>query len=88
MNRTKEYSFVLSTMPPLHARSRLLELGVFYGSSLKETVTISSFPFYRSGGPKRTGSDQLKWKGPERTHTFYAPQLSEFPRFGRLEQEN
>ena len=28
MERTKEYSFVLSTMPRLHARSRLLELGV------------------------------------------------------------
>ena len=28
MDRTKEYSFVLSTMPRLHARSRLLELGV------------------------------------------------------------
>ena len=27
--RTKEYSFVLSTMPRLHARSRLLELGVY-----------------------------------------------------------
>ena len=26
--RTKEYSFVPSTMPRLHARSRLLELGV------------------------------------------------------------
>ena len=32
MDRTKEYSFVLSTMPRLHARSRLLELGV-HGSS-------------------------------------------------------
>ena len=29
MDRTKKYSFVLSTMPRLHARSRLLELGVF-----------------------------------------------------------
>ena len=28
VDRTKEYSFVLSTMPRLHARSRLLELGV------------------------------------------------------------
>ena len=28
MDGTKEYSFVLSTMPRLHARSRLLELGV------------------------------------------------------------
>ena len=27
VDRTKEYSFVLSTMPRLHARSRLLELG-------------------------------------------------------------
>ena len=31
MERTKEYYFVLSTMPRLHARSRLLELGVLYG---------------------------------------------------------
>ena len=29
MDRTKEYSFVLSTMPRLHARSKLLELGVW-----------------------------------------------------------
>ena len=29
VDRTKEYSFVLSTMPRLHVRSRLLELGVF-----------------------------------------------------------
>ena len=29
VDRTKEYSFVLSTMPRLHARSRLLELGAF-----------------------------------------------------------
>ena len=29
VDRTKEYSFVLSTMPQLHARSRLLELGVW-----------------------------------------------------------
>ena len=29
VDRTKEYSFVLSTMPRLHARSRLLELGVW-----------------------------------------------------------
>ena len=29
VDRAKEYSFVLSTMPRLHARSRLLELGVF-----------------------------------------------------------
>ena len=29
MDRTKEYSFVLSTMPRLHARSRLLELDVW-----------------------------------------------------------
>ena len=28
MDWTKEYSFVLATMPRLHARSRLLELGV------------------------------------------------------------
>ena len=28
MGRTKEYSFVLCTMPRLHARSRLLELDV------------------------------------------------------------
>ena len=27
VDRIKEYSFVLSTMPRLHARSRLLELG-------------------------------------------------------------
>ena len=36
MDRTKDYPFVLSTMPRLHARSRLLELGVYcrnYGAS-------------------------------------------------------
>ena len=32
VDSTKEYSFVLSTMPRLHARSRLLELGVVFGS--------------------------------------------------------
>ena len=32
MDRTKEYSFVLSTLPRLHARSRLLELGVYITS--------------------------------------------------------
>ena len=30
VDRTKEYSFVLPTMPRLHARSRLLELGVLH----------------------------------------------------------
>ena len=30
MDRTKEYSFILYTMPQPHARSRLLELGVLY----------------------------------------------------------
>ena len=29
MDRAKEYSFVLSTMPRLHAHSRLLELRVY-----------------------------------------------------------
>ena len=29
MDGTKEYSFVLSTMPRLHARTRLLEYGVY-----------------------------------------------------------
>ena len=33
MDRTKEYSFVLSTVPRLHARSRLLDLGVCYGAN-------------------------------------------------------
>ena len=38
MDRTKEYSFVLSTMPRLHARSRLLEQGVY-----TTTTPTSSF---------------------------------------------
>ena len=36
VDRTKEYFFVLSTMPRLHARSRLLELGVLFVDYLKE----------------------------------------------------
>ena len=32
VDKTKEYSFVLSTMPWLHARSRLLEIGVYRGN--------------------------------------------------------
>ena len=37
MDRTKEHSFVLSTMPRLHARSKLLELGVY------NNITVAIF---------------------------------------------
>ena len=36
VDRTEEHSFVLSTMPRLHARSRLLELGVLHRPFTKE----------------------------------------------------
>ena len=36
VDSTKEYSFVLSTMPRLHARSRLLEQGVFSADEAKQ----------------------------------------------------
>ena len=40
MDRTKEYSFVLSTVPRLHARSRLLELGVFSSSNRAAPIHV------------------------------------------------
>ena len=48
MDRTKEYSFVLSTMPLLHARSRLLELGVWfslYGADLRQQNKLDGIHF-------------------------------------------
>ena len=49
---------------------------------------LGCVPSVRSGRPKRTCSDQFKWKGPRRARTFFPPQLSKFPRFGRPEREN
>ena len=49
MDRTKEYYFVLSTMPRLHARSRLLELGVL-GVKVQGKVTHK---WVREGGGTR-----------------------------------
>ena len=49
VDRTKEYSFVLSTMPRLLARSGLLELGVFSIS-----VGSESLPPQVNAGPENT----------------------------------
>ena len=43
MDRTKEYSFVLSTMPRLHARSRLLELGVCRCHNLSKISAVRRY---------------------------------------------
>ena len=51
MDRTKEYNFVLSTMPRLHARPRLLELGVF--NSETRSVVLSMLANYTA--PPFTG---------------------------------
>ena len=40
MDRKKEYSFVLSTMRRLHARSRLLEFGVFVSETSNYTKAL------------------------------------------------
>ena len=64
-----------------------------FGEFLQEKCTCSSnhklgsFSNIASGLPKRTGSLQFKCKGPRRAYIF-PPQLSKFPRFGRLEREN
>ena len=54
VDRTEEYSFVLSTMPRFHARSRLLELGVFSSSSSSLPLSTSTnlFRYLRFGVQK------------------------------------
>ena len=66
MDRTKEYSFVLSTMPRLHACSRLLGLGVYLLLAECEVHMASYGPsFYPSFyGPsaKRAGHENKEGK--------------------------
>ena len=52
MDRTKEYSFVLSIMARLHARSRLLELGIYL--SVNPRITPR-------GGGVEEGSILIYW---------------------------
>ena len=47
MDRTKEYYFVLSTMPRLHARSRLLELDVFFRLQNVHLGCLSNYVKYK-----------------------------------------
>ena len=51
---------------------------------LSRLRSLSICPFW----PPKTGSGQFKWKGPRRARTFFPPQLSKFPHFGRLERQN